>query len=79
MLKEGRFRLDIKKTFAHRGSRRSIRGNIQGQVEWGSEQPDLVEVGLVRCKGFGPDDYVPSYPNHPVILFTLPCSVASYS
>ena len=54
-LKEGRFRLDIKKTFfydesgealeqvAQRGGRCPIPGNIQDQVGRGSEQPDQVK------------------------------------
>ncbi|KAK4830639.1 hypothetical protein QYF61_012482 [Mycteria americana] len=54
-LKEGRFRLDKRKKFFYNGDgetleqvgqrdgRFPIPGNIQGQVGWGSEQPDLVE------------------------------------
>ncbi|KAK4817366.1 hypothetical protein QYF61_011113 [Mycteria americana] len=54
-LREGRFRLDLRKEFftmrvvrhwnnevSQRGSGGPIPGNIQGQVGWGSEQPDLV-------------------------------------
>jgi len=28
-------------------------GNIQGQVEWGSEQPGLVEDIPAHCRGLG--------------------------
>jgi len=34
-----------------RGGRCPIPGNIQGQVGWGSEQPDLVEDMPVLCRG----------------------------
>jgi len=62
-LKEGRFRLDIRKNFlyseggetlervAQRGSGGLIPGNIQGQVGWCSEQPDLVEDVPPHCRG----------------------------
>ncbi|KAK4816211.1 LOW QUALITY PROTEIN: hypothetical protein QYF61_013449 [Mycteria americana] len=61
-LKEGRFRLDIRKKFydeggetleqvAQRGGRCPMPGNIQGQVGQGSEQPDLVEDIPAHCKG----------------------------
>jgi len=30
--------------------------NIQGQVEWGSEQPDLVEDVPAHCRGVGLHD-----------------------
>ena len=31
-------------------------GNVQGQVGWGSEQPDLVVDVPARCPGVGLDD-----------------------
>jgi len=45
--------------FAQRGGRCLIPGNIQGQVGWGSDQPDLVEdvpahsrrIGYMTFKG----------------------------
>ena len=40
---------------AQRGSGGPIPGNIQGQVEWGSEQPGLVEDVPAHCRGFGLD------------------------
>jgi len=67
-LKEGRFRLDIRKKFfyyeggetleqvAQRGRRCHILGSIQRQVGRGSEQPDLVEAIPAHCRAFGPDD-----------------------
>jgi len=33
-----------------------IPGNFQGQVGWGSEQPDLIENGPTHCKAVGLDD-----------------------
>ncbi|KAK4818261.1 hypothetical protein QYF61_009966 [Mycteria americana] len=62
-LKQGRFRLDIRKAFfyneggetlqqvAQRGGRCPIPGNIQGQAGQGSEQPDLVEDVPAYCRG----------------------------
>ena len=35
---------------AQRGGRGPIPGNIQGQVGWGSEQPDLVEDVPAYCR-----------------------------
>ncbi|PKU33391.1 hypothetical protein llap_16305 [Limosa lapponica baueri] len=35
---------------AQRGGRCHIPGNIQGQLGWGSEQPDLVEDVLAHCR-----------------------------
>jgi len=67
-LREGRFRLDIRKKFfydkgseaveqiARRSSGGPIPGNIQGQVGQGSEQPDLVEDVPAHCRGVGLDD-----------------------
>jgi len=67
-LKVGRFRVDTRKTIfyngggetldqvAHRGGGCPIPGNIQGQAEWGSEQPDLVEGVPAHCRGAGQDD-----------------------
>ena len=66
-LKEGRFRLDIRKKFFtvrvvkrwHRLSREvvdvsrvPIPGNIQGQLARSSEQPDLAEDVPPRCRGW---------------------------
>jgi len=67
-LKVGRFRLVIRKIFfydeggetlaqvAQRGGRFPIPGNIQGQVGWGSELPDLVVDDTAYCKGVRLDD-----------------------
>ena len=60
-LSKGRFRLDIRKKkyskgsetleqVSQRGGRCSICGNIQGQVGWGSEQPDLFEGVPAHCR-----------------------------
>jgi len=60
-LREGRFRLDIRKKFftvrvvkqvIQRGGQWPIPRNIQGPVEQGSEQPDPVEDVPSHCKGF---------------------------
>jgi len=65
-LKEGRFRLDIKKKFLtrvvkhwHRLPREVVDAprNIQGQVGKGSEQSDLVEDVLAHCGGLRLDDH----------------------
>jgi len=67
-VKEGRFRLAIKEKFfydkggetlaqvAQRGSGCPIPGNIQGQVGWGSEQPDLGEDVPAHCRRGGLDN-----------------------
>jgi len=63
-LKDGRFKLEISDNeggetlvqAARRGGRCPIHGNIQGQVGWGSEQPDLAEDLPAHCRGIGPDD-----------------------
>jgi len=39
------------KQIAQKGSRCPVPGNIQGQVGWGSEQPDLVEDVHAHCRG----------------------------
>jgi len=66
-LKEGTFRLDIRKKFfyheggetlewvAQRGGRCPIPDNIQGQAGRGSEQPGLVEDVPAHCRGVGLD------------------------
>ncbi|KAK4825966.1 hypothetical protein QYF61_003535 [Mycteria americana] len=65
-LKEGRLRLDIRRKFftmrvvtlaqvALRSCGCPIPGNIQGQVGWGFEQPDLVEDVPGHCRGVGLD------------------------
>jgi len=41
---------------AQRGGRCSIPGNIQGQVEWGSEHPDPVADVPAHCRAVGLDD-----------------------
>jgi len=38
------------------GSGDPIHRNIEGQVEWGTEQPDLVTDVPVHCRGVGLDD-----------------------
>jgi len=67
-LREGRFRLDIRKKFfyhesgetlaqvAQRGGGCPILGNIPGQVGQDSEQPGLVEDVPAHCKGVALDD-----------------------
>jgi len=45
-LKEGRFRLDIRKEFFYGEG-------VQGQVGWGFEQPDLVEGVPAHGRGVG--------------------------
>jgi len=67
-LREGRFRLAIRKKFfyheggetlaqvAQRGSGGPIPGNIQGQVGWSCEQPGLVADAPAHCRGLGLDD-----------------------
>jgi len=66
-LKQGRFRLDIRKKLynegggtleriAQIGSGGPIPGNIQDQIGQGSEQPDLVSGVPARCGGVGLDD-----------------------
>jgi len=40
---------------AQRGDRCPIPGNVQGQVERGSEQPDPGEDVLAHCRGTGLD------------------------
>jgi len=42
---------------AQRGGGCPIPGNILGQVELGSEQPDLVEDVPSHCKGVGLDSF----------------------
>jgi len=63
-LREGRFRLDLRRKFftmrvaqvAQRGSGDPIPRNIQGQVGQGSEQPDLVKDIPAHHSGVGLDD-----------------------
>jgi len=38
---------------AQRGGRCPIPGNIQSQVGWGSEHPDLAEDVPAHCRGVG--------------------------
>jgi len=42
---------------ARRGGRYPIPGNIQAQVGWGSEEPDLVEEICAPCRGGGLGDF----------------------
>jgi len=67
-LKEGRFRLDIRKKLFYdedsetldqvtqRGGRCPISGNFQSQVGRGFQQPDLMEVVPAHCRAVGLDD-----------------------
>ena len=52
-----------------RGGRRLLSGNIQGQVGWGSEQPDLVVDVLAHCRGFGLDNLKRSLPTQTILWF----------
>jgi len=67
-LREGRFSLGIRGIFyseggetlgqvARRGGRCPIPGNIEVQVGWGSEQPDLVEDVPAHCRGVAQEDF----------------------
>ena len=61
-LREGRLRLDLRKKFfyneggetleqvAQLGNGGPVPGNIQGQVGWGSEQPDVVKDVPAYCR-----------------------------
>lgn len=42
---------------AQRGGRSPMPGNLQSQVRWSSEQPDLVEDVPVNYGGFGLDGF----------------------
>jgi len=78
-LKEGRFRLDIREEIfyneggetveriAWRGSGGPVPGNIQGQVGWGSEQPDLVGDVPAHCRGAGLADLSRSLPTQSIL------------
>ena len=60
-LKEGKFMLDLRKKFYYNGCGETLkqvaqRGNIQGRVEQGSEQPDLIEDVPPLCREVGLDD-----------------------
>ena len=69
-LKEGGFKLGIKKMFfffydkggkaleqvAQRGGGCPTPGDTQGQAGWGAEQPDLAVGDPVHCRGVGLDD-----------------------
>ena len=64
-LKEGRFRLDIRRTFtvralaqvAQRCGGCPIPGDTQGPGGWGSEHPDVAVGVPVHCRGVGPDGF----------------------
>ena len=68
-LKEGRFRLDVRKKsvfyreggevleqIAQRGGGCPIPGDFKDQGGWGSEQPDLSVCVHIHCSGVGLDD-----------------------
>jgi len=75
-LEEGRFRLDIKKLVLYSKSSEALEqvaqrrggcpipGDIQGQVGWGSEQPDPAIGVPVHCRGVGLDDLLRFLPTH---------------
>jgi len=79
--REGRFTLDKRENFfyaeggetlaqvAQRGGRCPIPGHIQGQVGWGSEQPDLVEDVPAHGRGVGLDGLQRSLPTQTVLSF----------
>jgi len=54
VVKHGRYEALEKN--AQRGGGCSTPGDIQGQDEQGSEQPDLAVDDRVHCRGVGPDD-----------------------
>lgn len=77
-LKEGRFRLDIRKLFyskasgalkqaAPEGGICPILVDIQGQAVWCSEQPDKAVDVTVQCGGVGLDGLQGSLPNHAIL------------
>jgi len=79
-LKEGRFRLVVRKKFFEGGetlaqvAQRScgcpLRESVQGLVGWGFYQPGLVEDAPAHGRGSGTrwSLKVPSYPNRSMIL-----------
>ena len=44
-----------------RGGRCSTSGSIQGQVGWGSKQPDLVDDVPAHCRGVGLEAFKASF------------------
>jgi len=50
-----------------RGGGCPIPGNIQGQVGWGSDRPDLVEDVPVLCRGVGLDNFSRSLPTQAIL------------
>jgi len=44
-------------------------GNIQGQVEWGFAQCDLVKDVPARCRGVGLDAHQRSHPTQNILWF----------
>jgi len=54
---------------AQRGGRCPIPGNIQGQVGWGSEQPDVVEDVPAHCSGVGLHNVSRSLPTQTILSF----------
>lgn len=54
---------------AQRGCRHSIAGNIQSQIEWSSEEPDLFEDVPASCRGIGLDDLQMSLLSQTILWF----------
>lgn len=46
-----------------------ILGSVQGQEEWGSEHPDLVENVPPYCRDFVLDDLLKSLPSQTILWF----------
>lgn len=44
-----------------RGGRCSVPGNIQDQIGWSSEKPDLVEDVAIHCRGFELVDFIRAF------------------
>jgi len=63
---------------AQRGSGGPIPGNIQGQVEQSSEQPDLVKDIPAHCRGVGLDDSEGPFQPKAFYDFVKVCSVSKW-